>query len=147
RARGSSNELPWPCALQNHAILVKLDDQFRRVVVTRYYSRIFRLFGGNARGGLVAVKLAQVDGAGATEKRGEVRRLAPEFQHLGVKLREEGGGRQPLARGDLVENAPEGALQPDRGALAVEPEPAGLGLVAAGLLAGKDLAHGPPSQA
>ena len=107
-------------------------------VVTDYYKRA--LFGGDGGGGELI--LAQVDRAGAAQKRGEVARLAVQFQNLGMKLGDEGGRRHLLPRGDVVKDPPERPFQTDRGRLPVQPQAAGDGFIAVGVLPREDLAHG-----
>src|SRR6056297_636049 len=80
--------------------------------------------------------------AGAAQKRGEVLRLAMQFQHLGVQFRHEGRRGQPFPCGDLVEYAPERIFQPDAGALTIETHPAGFKRVAVRVLPGEYSAHG-----
>ena len=75
--------------------------------------------------------------ANAAQQRGEVARLAAQFQHLGVQARDEAWGGKILQRRDLVEDFPEGAFQPDAGALATRPETARFALSAGRVLPGK----------
>src|SRR6056297_2556032 len=104
-------------------------------VVRGYYAAVCSL--GRDGVGLVAALALAVQQARAAQERGKVLLLAVEFEHLRVQFRHEGGRRDPFARRDLVEDAPEGVLQTDARALAVEPHAAGFEAVAIRVLPGE----------
>ena len=85
--------------------------------------------------------------AGAPQKRGEVGRLSPQFENLGMQGRQEIRGRYPLPRGNFVENRPERSFEANAGALTVEPQPSCLARVSFRILAREYPAHDASSPA
>src|SRR5262245_46074708 len=65
-------------------------------------------------------------------------------EHLVMQRRKELGEAHPLLGGDLLQGVPERHFQPDRGAMAIDPQRSGLRFIVALRLVREEMAHGVP---
>ena len=88
--------------------------------------------------------LGAIDQAGTAQQRGEIIDLAVVVEHLVVQRGEELREAHPLLGRDLLQRVPERHFQPDRGAMAADPQRPGLRFIVALRLVREQMAHGVP---
>src|ERR1700730_11015655 len=119
--------------------------------LSQHYPGNLELFGGveDWRGCATQYRdsrssFGSIDQAGTAQQRREVFHLAMVIENLVMERRQEFRETHAFFRGDLLQRIPERHLQPDRRAMATNPQRPGLRFIVALRLVREKVAHGVP---